>query len=50
MPRSCPQCDALLPEASGYPEWCDACGWNLEPPTTLDSPGVDAYRDGLYYG
>jgi Zn-dependent protease with chaperone function len=38
MDRSCPQCQAPLPEVSGYPDWCDACGWNLKPPPRLEPP------------
>jgi Zn-dependent protease with chaperone function len=26
-----------LPASSGYVEWCDRCGWNLEPPPRLGS-------------
>jgi Zn-dependent protease with chaperone function len=30
--ENCPDCGAPVPELPGYPEWCDSCGWNLEPP------------------
>src|SRR5262245_34149486 len=38
MERTCPDCQASLPEVSGYPDWCDACGWNLKPPAPLEPP------------
>lgn len=36
--RPCPECDARVPVVPGYPDWCDACGWNLLPPPALDPP------------
>jgi Zn-dependent protease with chaperone function len=27
----CPECAAIVPSTPGYADWCDACGWNLEP-------------------
>jgi Zn-dependent protease with chaperone function len=36
--RSCPECGATVPVLSGYPDWCDGCGWGLKPPPTLDLP------------
>ena len=36
--RPCPECDARVPVVPGYPDWCDACGWNLQPPPALDPP------------
>ena len=30
--RRCPDCGAPVPNATGYPDWCDRCGWNLQPP------------------
>jgi Zn-dependent protease with chaperone function len=27
-----------VPVLSGYPDWCDRCGWNLKAPTTLEPP------------
>jgi hypothetical protein len=30
--RPCPECGATIPVLTGYPDWCDGCGWNLERP------------------
>jgi Zn-dependent protease with chaperone function len=27
-----------VPVLSGYPDWCDRCGWNLKAPPTLEPP------------
>jgi Zn-dependent protease with chaperone function len=27
----CPQCAAPCPKHQGYPIWCEACGWSVEP-------------------
>jgi Zn-dependent protease with chaperone function len=37
--RMCPECGARIPVLAGYPDWCDACGWNLKPPPRLDPAG-----------
>ena len=33
--RPCPECHAPVPVVPGYPDWCDECGWNLQPPPAL---------------
>jgi Zn-dependent protease with chaperone function len=36
--RPCPECDEPMPVLTGYPDWCDRCGWNLKPPPTPEPP------------
>lgn len=35
--RPCPSCDGPVPSLTGYPDWCEDCGWNLEPQSPLTS-------------
>jgi Zn-dependent protease with chaperone function len=30
--RSCPDCGGEVPVLAGFPDWCDACGWNVRAP------------------
>ena len=30
--RTCPECGWQVAVLSGFPDWCDRCGWNLEAP------------------
>src|SRR6185295_4919707 len=30
-PWQCPECQTAIPVVSGYPIWCDQCGWNIHP-------------------
>jgi heat shock protein HtpX len=34
--RPCPECHLPVPVVPGYPDWCEACGWNLKPPPAFD--------------
>lgn len=36
--QACPKCAATIPVISGYEPWCEACGWNLEPPRLNERP------------
>jgi hypothetical protein len=36
--RTCPQCGASVQVVSGFPDWCEQCGWNLQPPPGRDAP------------
>ena len=35
--RPCPDCGASIPVTTGYPDWCDRCGWNLRPPPVRET-------------
>jgi Zn-dependent protease with chaperone function len=37
--RPCPGCGAPVPATTGYPDWCDRCGWNLQPPPERETAG-----------
>jgi Zn-dependent protease with chaperone function len=32
--RTCPECSAPVETVEGYPDWCDACEWNVRAPET----------------
>jgi Zn-dependent protease with chaperone function len=36
--QACPKCAAIVPVISGYQPWCEACGWNLDPPRFDERP------------
>src|SRR5215218_2774646 len=37
--RACPHCGSPVPSTPGYLDWCERCGWNLEPPPGLHARG-----------
>jgi hypothetical protein len=44
--EACPTCRAALPDFGGWPAWCAACGWGLEPP---DGPPVKRSRVATWW-
>jgi Zn-dependent protease with chaperone function len=35
---ACPNCSSKVPVDEGYLPWCDACGWNVNPPALVRPP------------
>ncbi|MCX5203070.1 M48 family metallopeptidase [Streptomyces sp. NBC_00237] len=46
--RSCPECGAVVPVHAAYVDWCDGCGWNVDPGEPQPAPGrLEALRREL---